>query len=395
MTRLETLCVHGPDAPKAGTPLVPPLVQSTAHRWGGLDEGRPLYSYAREGNETVAALERRLGALEGGAAVCTSSGLSSLGAILDLLPAGSRVVAGRHLYGGTTRLLNHIHRGRLTVSTVDTTRREEVEDAFEKPAALLLVETPSNPTLAITDLRHAIRCAHAAGALAAVDNTFLTPLSQRPLDLGADAVVHSTTKYFDGHNATLGGAVVVHPRHRGDGADPDGALEARLRWVRQATGTNLAPFEAWLTIQGSKTLHLRVKRQWETAARVASEAEGHPGAVATYYPGLESHPGHRVHRSQATGDGGIVTLDFGSLAAAGRFVSRLGLFTLAENLGAAESLASSPALMTHASLGAARRAADGITDGLVRLSVGIEDPEDIVQDVRRALAETRPLVVNP
>ncbi len=386
MTGLESLCVHGGrDATHATRALVQPLVQSTTYAWGSFDE-RPRYSYAREGNETTLALERRLAALEAGAdAVCFTSGLAAIAALFTHLPDGARVIAGRHLYGGTTRLLSQVHCPRLVVDTVDSTRPEQVEAALEEPADLVLVETPSNPTLQVTDLRHTVEVAQRAGVPVAVDNTFLTPLYQRPLALGADFSIHSTTKYLDGHDATLGGAIVLPDRHSGDGVDRNGLWSERLRWVRQATGSNLAPFEAWLTLQGVKTLHLRTARQWETAVRVAEVLQAHESVTRVYYPGLESHPGHHAHREQATGDGGIVAFDLGTLEAAAAFVKSLRVFTLAENLGATESLATSPALMTHAALSPARRRADGIRDGLVRLSCGVEDPQDLIADIEQAL----------
>ena len=381
-----TVCVHGGTSPDPQTgALVPPLVQSTTYAWPDLDHP-PAITYARAGNATVQALERRLAALEdGGDAVCFGSGLAAIDALLRCPPDGGRVVAGRHLYGGTTRLLQRLYASRLRVDVVDSTDADRLEGALESPADLVFVETPSNPTLQITDLRRATRAAHGAGAVFAVDNTFLTPLYQRPLDLDADVSLHSTTKYLDGHDATLGGAVVVHARHAGAGDSPTGPLACRLRWIRKVSGSVLAPFEAWLTLQGSKTLHLRTREQWASAARIASAAREHPAVERVHYPGLPDHPGHAIHRAQSTGDGGIVALDLGDIAAAREFVSRLRVFTIAENLGATESLATHPASMTHADLTPERRREDGISDGLVRLSVGVEDPADLEADVLQAL----------
>lgn len=394
--RLATLCVHGGTTPDAQTgALIPPLVQSTTYAWPDLDHPPPI-TYARAGNANVETLERRLAALEGGvAAVCFGSGLAAIDAVLRCVPSGGRIVAGRHLYGGTTRLLHRLHAGRIRVDTVDTSDGRALSAALKSPADLVLVETPSNPTLQITDLRLATEAAHGAGALIAVDNTFLTPLYQRPIEFGADLSIHSTTKYLDGHNATLGGAVVLHERLAGPGDSAEGPLEARLRWVRKATGAVLAPFEAWLTLQGSKTLHLRTREQWSTAARLATLSHDRPGVERVYYPGLRDHAGHAVHRRQATGDGGIVALDLGAFETARRFVSALRVFTLAENLGSTESIATHPASMTHADLTPERRRQDGISDGLVRLSAGVEDPEDLEKDVLRALdlvAHARPVI---
>ncbi len=386
-----TACVRaGREARISGTPLVAPLVQTTSYAWSDLDHAPPI-PYARGGNPTVAGLERAVAELEGGVdAVAFGSGLAAIDALLRGLPAGSRVVAGRHLYGGTTRLLRGFYPGHLQVETVDSSDTEALRGSLERPAALVLLETPSNPTLRITDLRAAAHAAHGAGALLAVDNTLLTPLYQRPIDCGADLVVHSTTKYFDGHGATLGGAVVLSEAHAGPGDAPEGPLAARLRFVRKATGAVLAPFEAWLTLQGLRTLHLRTGAQWNAAGRLARLARTSPVVRRVYFPGLPDHPGHAVHRSQASGDGGLVSLDLGSYSAARSFVAHLSLFTLAENLGPTESLATHPASMTHVDLPAARREADGIPDGLVRLSLGVEDPGDLENDLREALAGLAP-----
>jgi cystathionine beta-lyase/cystathionine gamma-synthase len=391
--RPATLCVHAGTPPDQATgALVPPLVQSTTYAWPDLDT-QPANSYARGGNATVQALERRLAALEGGSsAIAFGSGLAALDALLRSVPDGSRVVAGANLYGGTVRLLRHFHVARLTVDFVDTSDGAALEAALRTPAAFVLAETPSNPTLAITDVALAARLAHEAGGLLALDNTFLTPLGLRAFDLGADVVAHSTTKYLDGHNATLGGALVLPAQHDEPAATaPEGPLGPRLRWLRKATGAVLAPFEAWLTLQGCKTLHLRTAAQWAAARRLADAAVRHGGASRVLHPGLPSHPGHAVHRRQAQGDGGLLALDLGTRDAARAFVGSLQLFTLAENLGATESLATHPVSMTHADVPPAIRAALGITEGLVRLSVGVEDPADLEADLLQALDRaTRP-----
>ncbi|HZY70995.1 MAG TPA: PLP-dependent aspartate aminotransferase family protein [Thermoplasmata archaeon] len=382
----STRCVHGVPAELVRTgPLVPPIVQSTTYAWADLNEP-PAISYTRAGNETVAALEARLTALErGAAAVCFGSGIAGIDALLRSIPSGGRVVAGRHLYGGTTRLLERFHADRLQIDSVDSTDVGAVAAALETPANLVLAETPSNPTLEITDIRRTARLAHDAGAILAVDNTLLTPLYQRPLEQGADVAIHSTTKYIDGHDATLGGAVVLPARHAAGTDSTVRSLEGRLRWIRKATGAVLAPMEAWLTLQGCKTLHLRTTVQWEAARRIADTARSHPAVARTLHPGLAGHPGHSVHRGQACGDGGLVGVDLGSQAAARAFVARLRLFQIAENLGPTESIATHPASMTHADLPRQRRLEHGITDGLVRLSVGVETPDDLVYDLKAAL----------
>ncbi len=385
-SRSGTQCVHGESNPWVGTtPIVPPIIQSTTYAWSDLDHP-PGITYARSGNPTSEALERRLAALEGGsAAVCFSSGLAAIDALVRTLPRYGRIVAGRHLYGGTTRLLERLHTEGRKVEFVDSSQVDLVKRALNRPAALVLVESPSNPTLAITDLRRTAEYAHASGALLAVDNTLLTPLYQRPIHLGADVVIHSTTKYIDGHDATLGGAVVLSPQHAGEGEAFDGPLAARLRWTRKATGAVLAPFEAWLTLQGVKTLHLRTRAQWAAAARGAGVFVEQVGASNVHYPGLPHHPGHEVHRSQTNGDGGLVAVDLGSFRLAREFLSHLRLFTIAENLGATESIVTHPASMTHVDLPPERRREDGISDGLVRLSFGVEDPDDLLEDLGRAL----------
>lgn len=384
--RPATDCVHAGKRlyPSPG-PLANPIVQSTTYAWPDLDHP-PSITYARSGNATTESLERRLSVLEGGAAaVCFASGLAAIDALIRCLPARGRIVAGRHLYGGTTRLLERLYGERHVIEFVDTTDEGALRAALAKPAALVLVESPSNPTLRITDLRLSAQLAHACGALLAVDNTLLTPLFQRPLELGADATIHSTTKYLDGHNVTLGGAVVLPAQHASEGESSDGSLAARLRWTRKATGAVMAPFEAWLTLQGVKTLHLRTRAQWSAAAMGASLSLGHPAVSRVYYPGLSDHPGHTVHQSQAWGDGGIVALDLGTRRAARRFTSRLRVFTIAENLGATESIVTHPASMTHLDLSENRRNEDGISEGLVRLSYGVEDPEDLATDLLRSL----------
>lgn len=394
MSRPGTLCVHGGTSPDPQTgAMVPPLVQSTTYAWPDLDHP-PAITYARSGNPTVQALERRIAALEGGSsAVCFASGLAATDALLKLVPSGGRIVAGRHLYGGTTRLLQRFYAANVRVDTVDSSAPEELRRALEAPADLVIVETPSNPTLRITDVKRAAAAAHAAGALLVVDNTFLTPLGQQPLALGADIVLHSTTKYLDGHDATLGGALVFPAAHDGPGQDAAGRPAQRIRWVRKSIGNVLAPFEAWLTLQGAKTLHLRTRQQFSTASRLARALETDPRVVRVHYPGLPVHPGHAAHKRQSTGDGGILALELPDLEAAKRFVSSLKVFTLAENLGATESLATHPATMTHADLAPERRRADGIADGLVRLSCGVEDPEDLEADVREALDAALPKAV--
>ena len=384
--RPGTQCVHAGVRPDPTTgAVVPPLVQSTTYAWPDLDHP-PATTYARAGNANAEALERRIATLEGGASALTfSSGLAALDALVAALPKGGRIVCGTNVYGGTVRLLERIRTDRSPVAFVDTSDAAALKAALEEPAALVVAETPSNPTLAITDLAATAKAAHDAGALLCVDNTFLTPLWQQPLKQGADAVLHSTTKYLDGHNATLGGALVFPERHDGPGFQEDGPLAAKVRWVRKGIGNGLAPFEAWLTLQGSKTLHLRTREQWISSRRLAERLRRHKSVRRVLHPGLEDHPGHAIHRQQATGDGGIVAVDLGSKDAARAFCAALKVFTLAENLGATEALATHPVSMTHGDVAPEVRRKLGITDGLVRLSVGVEDADDLEADVLQAL----------
>lgn len=384
--RAGTACVRAGARPDPVTgALVPPLVQSTTYAWPDLDHP-PAVTYARAGNSTVEALERRLAALEGGSsAVAFASGTAALDALLAALPKGGRVVCGSNVYGGTARLLQRIRTDRCRVDFVDTSDLAQVRQALEARADLVLAETPSNPTLAITDLAATAQAAHDAGALLCIDNTFLTPLWQKPLQHGADVVLHSTTKYLDGHNATLGGALVFPDAHEGAGFQENGPLAAKVRWVRKGIGNGLAPFEAWLTLQGCKTLHLRTREQWISARRLAERLRRHAAVRKVLHPGLEDHPGHAIHRRQASGDGGIVSVDLGTREAARAFCAGLRLFTLAENLGATESLATHPVSMTHTDVAPEVRRRLGITDGLVRLSVGVEDPDDLLADAVAAL----------
>jgi cystathionine beta-lyase/cystathionine gamma-synthase len=366
----------GPD-PTTGA-LLTPIHQTTTYRQAavGKDKG---YTYSRAANPTVAALERNLGALESALpAVCTSSGMSAITTLfLATLKAGDRVVCSQVVYGGTVRLLRQVLDG-LGVEAlfVDTTRPAELERALRGGARLAFVETPANPTLVLTDLAAAARAAHAAGALVAVDNTFLTPAHQDAFALGADVVVHSTTKLIEGHNATLGGALVTR----------DPGLRARLDLVRKSIGTIQSPFEAWLTLRGLKTLALRLERAAASALEIARWLERQPQVARVAYPFLESFPQLELARRQQRSGGSIVACELaGGGQAAHALLERVQLWSLAENLGAAESLVTHPASMTHASLAPEERERLGVGDGLVRLSVGLEDPRDLLTDLEQAL----------
>ena len=298
--------------------------------------------------------------------------------LLALLKAGDRVVLGDVVYGGTTRVLQQVlDRFGVVADCVDTADLEAVSAALRTPAQLVFIESPANPTLKLTDIRAVAELTHAAGALLVVDNTFLTAALQRPLELGADLVVYSTTKYLEGHNATVGGAIV--------GRDEE--LLERIRFVRNTAGTIQAPWEAWLTLRGLKTLSLRLARHAENALAVARYLEQHEAVARVHYPGLESFPQFELASAQQRSGGGMLACELhGGEEAGRRLMGALKLWALAENLGAAESLVTHPATMTHGTVPVAQRRAAGISDGLVRLSPGLENAEDLIADLEAALA---------
>lgn len=380
--RFDTKLIHAaqPPDPLTGAVNVPVYLSSTfAQSAPNVHKG---FVYGRSGNPTRAVLESALAAVEGGSTgLAFSSGLGALATLLEHFPSGARVVAGEDLYGGTWRLLDH-HRRQfgLRVDSVDARRTDRVAAALgASPTALLYLESPTNPLLTLADLRAAARLAHRHGALLAVDSTFASPVFQRPLELGADLVLHSTTKYLGGHSDIIGGALVAR---RGD-------LGERLAWLQNAVGAVPSPFDCFLVLRGLHTLGVRMRAHAASARAVAEALEGRHGVSAVHYPGLASHPQHALARRQMDGFGGMVSVEIaGGGAAARRFLRRLRVFTLAESLGGVESLVDHPASMTHASVPKAEREAHGVTDGLVRLSCGIEDPADLVEDVRRALRGT-------
>jgi cystathionine beta-lyase/cystathionine gamma-synthase len=323
-------------------------------------------------------LEATLAEMEGGAqGLAFSSGLGALTTLLEMFPSGSRIVAGDDLYGGTWRLLDHHHRQfGVRVDFVDFGRPGALADALREPADLVYVETPTNPLLKIADLREAARRGHAAGAIVAVDNTFATPVLQHPMELGADIVLHSTTKYLGGHSDIIGGALVLRTKELAD----------RGAWMQNAVGAVPSPFDCFLVLRGIHTLGVRMAAHVASARAVAEVVDGHPKVTRAFFPGLRSHPQYTLARRQMSGPGGIVSVELkGGHKAALRFLRGLTVFTLAESLGGVESLADHPASMTHASVPRAEREAHRITDGLLRLSCGIEDPTDLADDVRSAL----------
>ena len=357
--------------------VVPPIHLSSTFAFDGFGKKR-TYDYTRTGNPTRDYLAQALAELEGGSrGVVTSTGMSAVNLVLQLIRPGDLVVAAHDCYGGTHRLLRSLAaRAHFEVLFTDLTCEGAADLVrFERPR-LLWIETPSNPLLRITDLERVIAAGHDAGAIVAVDNTFLSPVLQRPLELGADLVVHSTTKYLNGHSDVVGGAVVT----------ADASLGEELAWWANCLGITGAPFDSFLTLRGVRTLHARMDAHERNAKAVVATLENHPAVRRIYYPGLTSHPGHAIARKQQDGFGAMVSVEVeGGLAGVETFVGTLNCFTLAESLGGVESLVAHPATMTHASMDEAARRNAGIDDCLVRLSVGIEHPDDLVVDLIAAL----------
>lgn len=378
MTRPCTRAVHGGTEPDPTTgALLPPIHASTtfAQREPGEHEG---YVYSRQGNPTVAALERRLAALEDAeGCVAFGSGMAAIDALLRTrIGEGGHVVVSEVVYGGTPRLLETCYAtGDVDATFVDAADAARVGKAITEDTELVLLETPANPTLRLADVRAIADAAEDCGVPLAVDNTFLTPVGQDVFALGADVSLHSTTKLVEGHNATIGGAIVTD----------DDELRDELRFVRKTAGTNQSPQQAWLTLQGIKTLPLRLERVSETATRLAQRLTDHPTIDRVLYPGLSSFPQRELALAQHDHHGGMLAFDVATEAAARELTRHLETITLAENLGAAETLLTHPASMTHANLTAGERERLGITDGLLRLSVGLEHVEDLWTDLEQAL----------
>ena len=376
----DTRLLHdGQDAdPETGAVNVPVYLTSTyAQSSPGKAKG---YVYSRTGNPTRAALERVLGRLEGGVgSLAFASGLAATSALFMAYPSGRRIVAGDDLYAGTWRLLQVARSHGVRVDFIDTSDLANVRRSLATGprADLLYLETPTNPLLKVTDLRGAIALARARRTRVAVDNTFASPVLQRPLELGADVVVHSTTKYLGGHSDLIGGALVFRSR----------SLLEKYRWYQNTQGGVPGPLECFLVLRGIHTMGLRIRAHCANARVVAAYLSRHPRIVRTLYPGLRSHPGHAIAERQMDDFGGMVSAEVrGGLPAVKRVVRRLRVFTLAESLGGVESLANVPALMTHRSVPRELRERQGIRDGLIRFSVGVEDARDLVADLRQALA---------
>ena len=368
----------GIDRDTAYGAVTPPIVLSSNFSFAGFAQKRE-YDYTRSGNPTRDLLAEALAELEGGAgAVVTATGMGAITLVLNaLLEPGDRLVVPHDAYGGSWRLFNALaKKGHFELITADLTDPRSLADALAQSPKLVLVETPSNPLLRITDLRFVIEAAHKAGAKVVVDNTFLSPALQKPLSFGADVVLHSTTKYINGHSDVVGGAVVAR--------DPQ--LHEQLAWWGNALGLTGSPFDSFLTLRGLRTLDARLRVHQDNATAIAALLERHPVVEKVYFPGLASHPGHAVAARQQSGFGAMLSFELaGGERAVRAFVAALRWFTLAESLGGVESLVAHPATMTHAAMTPEARAKAGISDGLLRLSVGIEAGEDLLADLAQAL----------
>lgn len=375
-----TRAIHAGQAPEPVTgAVVVPIFQTSTYAQPQVGKHR-AYEYSRTGNPTRTALETCLASLEGGRfGLAFASGMAAEATIMRLLGPADATIAVDDLYGGTYRLFRQVLEPMgLTFTFVDGTRPQSVEEAWTPKTRLVWIESPTNPLLKLVDIRAISAVAHAHGALVVVDNTFMSPFFQRPLSLGADIVVHSATKYLGGHSDTIAGALVV------DRED----LRDRLAFLQNAVGGVPGPMDAWLVLRGLKTLALRMREHERNATAVARFLEADARVEAVYYPGLPHHPQHALAKRQMQGFGGMVSFEVrGGLEAAHRVVERTRLFTLAESLGGVESLIELPAAMTHASIPEPVRRAHGVADGLIRLSVGVEDARDLISDLDQALAE--------
>ncbi len=375
--RFNTICIHAGQVPDPSTgAIVTPIYQTSTYVQEALGRHKG-YEYARTGNPTRSALEANVAAIENGAAAFAfASGMAAEGAVMTLLQSGDHVIVTDNVYGGTYRLFERVLRKyQLDFTYVDTSDVAAIEAAIQPTTRMLFIETPTNPVLRLTDLAAACGVAHAKDVIVVVDNTFASPYVQRPLEFGADLVVHSTTKFLNGHSDSVGGIVVArHADH----------IEW-LRFVQNAEGAILGPMDAWLVLRGTKTLPIRMERHNANAEVLADYLAAHPKVVRVHYPGLASHPQHGLAIRQMRGFGGLISFELGSFERARTLLNNVRLMALAESLGGVETLISHPASMTHASVPPDRRRQIGVTDDLVRLSVGIEDVDDLKDDLSQAL----------
>ncbi|MBA3791093.1 MAG: cystathionine gamma-synthase [Actinomycetota bacterium] len=378
--KFATRAIHvGQDADTATGATIVPIYQTSTYTQQAPGEHKG-YEYSRTGNPTRAALEECMAALEGADhGLAFASGLAATTAVMSLLSPGDHVVAGDDLYGGTYRLFDKVLRegNRIDFDYVDSTDTASVEEALRPETKMLWIETPTNPMLTLSDIRKLSEMAHERGAVVAVDNTFASPYFQRPLELGADIVVHSTTKYMGGHSDVIGGAVMTS----------DEGFRERISFYQNAAGGVPGPFDSWIVLRGLKTLAVRMRQHEENALAIAGFLEDHPQVATVNYPGLLSHPQHELAKRQMSGFSGMVSFTLkGGAEAAYAAVQKTKLFSFAESLGGVESLITHPATMTHAAIPKEQREARGVTDGLLRLSVGIEDAQDLILDLDQAIS---------
>jgi cystathionine gamma-lyase/cystathionine beta-lyase/cystathionine gamma-lyase/homocysteine desulfhydrase len=374
--RFSTVCIHAGQVPDPSTgAIITPIYQTSTYVQEALGRHKG-YEYARTNNPTRAALEANIAAIESGrAAFAFASGMAAIGAVMTLLQSGEHTIVTDNTYGGTYRLFEQVlRRYGLGFSYVDTSNMADIERAIQPTTKLLFLETPTNPTLRLTDLRAACAIAHGRGIAVAVDNTFASPYAQRPIEWGADLVIHSTTKFLNGHSDSVGGIVV---------ATREDHIE-RLRFIQNAEGAILGPMDSWLVLRGTKTLDVRMERHNANGLAIATFLASHAKVRSVHYPGLPTHPQHSLACAQMKGFGGLIAFELGSLENARALLNHVQLMALAESLGGVETLISHPATMTHASVPAERRRQLGITDGLVRISVGLEDIDDLIEDLAQA-----------
>ena len=376
--RFSTICIHAGQVPDPGTgAIITPIFQTSTYVQEELGKHKG-FEYARTQNPTRSALEANIAAIENGtAAFAFASGMAAIDAITTMLEAGDHVVVTDNTYGGTFRLFDKVLRKyQLEFTYVDTSRPELIEQALRPSTRMLFIETPTNPVLRLTDIAAASAIAKRHGARVVVDNTFASPAVQRPIELGADIVTHSTTKYLNGHSDSVGGVVVV---------TRDEDVEW-MKFIQNAAGAILSPFDSWLVLRGTKTLNVRMAQHNTNGMALAEFLASHPKIKQVIYPGLTSHPQHALAKKQMRGFGGMLSFDVGSFEAARDVCNRVKLMALAESLGGVETLICHPASMTHASVPPERRQAIGLTDSMVRISAGIEDPADLIDDLTQALA---------
>jgi cystathionine beta-lyase/cystathionine gamma-synthase len=376
--RFNTRCIHAGQEPDPSTgAIITPIYQTSTYVQEGLGKHKG-FEYGRTQNPTRMAVEANIAAIESGVAgFAFASGMAAIDAILTRLESGDHLVVSDNTYGGTFRLFERVRRKfGLDFTYVDTSRLELIEPAITPKTRYLFLETPTNPMLRVTDLAAASDIAHRRNVRVVVDNTFASPYIQRPLELGCDMVVHSTTKFLNGHSDSVGGIVVV--KHQDD--------VEWMQFVQNAAGAILGPMDSWLVLRGTKTLPIRMERTNDNAMALAEHLARHTNVKSVIYPGLRTHPHHALAKKQMRGFGGLIAFDVGSIDAARAMLPRFKLMSLAESLGGVETLISHPAVMTHASVPADRRAAIGITEGMIRISVGIEDVEDLKEDLDQALA---------